>query len=348
VPLVATDGQLNLLGVVILYAIVGISLVVLTGWAGQVSLGQVAFFGIGAAVGGYLSVDRGWDLIAAVFGGGVAGAAVAILIGLPALRITGLFLAVVTISFAIATSRYALNPEFVHWIPTGSIPRTPLFGRISVQSETRFYLFCVVVLVLTIAATRTLRHSRTGRVLIAVRENPRGAQAFGVNVTAAKLAAFGISGFMAAMAGAVFVHHQGRLGITAYGVDQSREAFIQVVIGGLGSVPGAILGATLIQGVEYFAASFPTGVRPLLTFLTSGIGLIVVLLVLPGGFSDLYYRARDRVLRVVADRRDIEVPSLVADRLVPAETGSASSAVHDLVEHVDLPLPDTDMVGADR
>lgn len=314
VPLVATEGQLNLLGIVILYAIVGISLVVLTGWAGQVSLGQVAFFGIGAAVAGHLSVERGWDLIAAVLGGGVAGALVAVLIGLPALRITGLFLAVVTVSFAVATSRYLLNPEFVHWIPTGPIERTPLFGRISVASETRYYLFCAVVLVLTIGAVRTLRHSRTGRVLIAVRENPRGAQAYGVNVTAAKLAAFAVSGFLAAMAGGVFVHHQGRLGITAYSVDESREAFIQVVIGGLGSVPGAILGAVLIQGVEYFRTSFPADLRPLLSFLTSGIGLIVVLLVLPGGFSDVYYRTRDRLLRRVAERRGIEVPSLTADR----------------------------------
>lgn len=324
VPLVATEGQLNLLGVIILYAIVGISLVVLTGWAGQVSLGQVAFFAIGAAVGGHLSADLHWDLVLAVLGGGLAGAVAAVLIGLPALRITGLFLAVVTVSFAITTSRYLLNPEFVHWIPTGQIDRTPLFGRISVASETSYYVFCVAILVLSMGAVRTLRHSRAGRVLIGVRENPRGAQAYGINVTAAKLTAFAISGFLAAMAGAVFVHHQGRLGISAYGVDESREAFIQVVIGGLASVPGAILGATLIQGVEYFKTSLPSAIRPLLGFLVSGIGLIVVLLLLPGGFSDLYYRTRDRLLRRAATRRGIEVPSLIADRRGPEHSGEIS------------------------
>lgn len=349
-PLIASDGQLNILGVVILYAIVGISLVVLTGWAGQVSLGQVAFFAIGAAVAGYLSSGRGWDIIAAVLGGGIAGAVVAVLIGLPALRITGLFLAVVTLSFAITTSRYLLNPEFIHWLPTGPIERTPLFGRISVQSETSYYLFCVATLVLVIGAVRSLRSSRIGRVLIAVRENPRGAQAYGVSVTAAKLSAFAIAGFLAALAGGIFVHHQGRLGISAYGVDESREAFIQVVIGGLGSIPGALLGSTLIQGVDYFKTSFPSDVRPLLGFLTSGIGLIVVLLLLPGGFSELYYRGRDRLLRGVADKRDIEVPSMVADRLETGErqdltaVGLAGAAT--IVEPD--PADDIELVGVDR
>ncbi len=325
-PLVASDGQLNILGVVILYAIVGISLVLLTGWAGQVSLGQVAFFAVGAAVAGHLSAGRGLDPVLAVLGGGLAGAAVAVLIGLPALRITGLFLAVVTMSFAITTSAYLLNPEFVHWLPTGAIDRAPLFGRISVRSETGMYLWCVAALVLAIGSVRAIRASRIGRVLIAVRENPRGAQAYGVNVTAVKLTAFAFAGFLAAAAGAIFVHHQGRLGISAYGVDESREAFIQVVIGGLGSIPGAILGSTLIQGVDYFKTSFPSGIRPLLSFLTSGIGLILVLLLLPGGFSDLYYRGRDRLLRIVAARRGIEVPTLTADRRDDADEPDAEAS----------------------
>ncbi len=86
-----------------------------------------------------------------------------------------------------------------------------------------------------------------------------------------------------------------------------------VVIGGLGSVPGAILGASFIQGVEYFRSSFPEVIRPYLQFVTSGVGLIFVLLVLPGGFSQIYYAARDRILRYVAGRRGILVPSLIAD-----------------------------------
>ncbi len=310
-------GRTHLASVVIIFAIVGLSLVVLTGWAGQVSLGQVAFVGIGAAVGGYVTADRGWDLSLALLIAGLAGAAAALVIGLPALRIPGLFLAVVTLSFALATSSYLLDADFIHWVPARlAIERTPLFGRIEVDTAARFYELCVACLLLTIAAVRGIRRSRAGRVLIGVRENPRAAQSYGVNVTAVKLTAFAVSGFIAAVAGALFVHLQSDLTPTAYGVDASRRAFIMVVIGGLGSVPGAILGATFIQGVDYFRSLFPEVVRPYLQFLTSGIGLIFVLLLLPGGFSQIYYSGRDRFLRHVARRRGIHVPSLVADRRI--------------------------------
>jgi branched-chain amino acid transport system permease protein len=320
-PLVLDDGQVNLAGVVITFALVGISMVMLTGWAGQVSLGQVGFLAIGAAVGGYLTATRHWDLSLALVAAGLAGAVAATAIGLPALRIRGLFLAVVTLSFGLAVSSYVLNPQYVHWLPKGTIPRVDLFGRIAVDTENRYYYLCLASLGLMIAAVRGLRASRTGRVLIAVRENPRAAQSYGVNTTTAKLVAFAFSGFVAAYAGALFVHHQQALGASFYTVDQSRKAFIMVVIGGLGSIPGAILGATFIQGVNYFQDVFPSVVRPYLEFFTSGVGLIFVLLLVPGGFSQIFYGLRDRLLRAVADRRQLVVPSLVADMRTTGPAG---------------------------
>ncbi|MEY2426507.1 MAG: branched-chain amino acid transport system permease protein livM [Actinomycetota bacterium] len=318
-PRFLNEGQINLAAVVLILAMVGVSLVVLTGWAGQVSLGQVAFMGIGAAVGGYLTAVRGWDVAIAVPLAGIAGAVAAMVIGLPALRVRGLYLAVVTLAFSLATSSYFLDPDFIHWVPDTSvrIARPYLFGRISLVSETRMYEFVVVVFLFSVWAVHGLRNSRSGRVLIGVRENPRAAQSYGVNVTSAKLMAFALAGFIAAIAGAVFVHHQTSLGNSAYTVDQSQRAFIMVVIGGLGSVPGAILGATFIQGVEYFRGSFPEVIRPYLQFVTSGVGLIFVLLLLPGGFSQIYYSQRDRILRYVATRRGILVPSLIADAAQP-------------------------------
>jgi branched-chain amino acid transport system permease protein len=147
-----------------------------------------------------------------------------------------------------------------------------------------------------------------------------------VNATAAKLNAFAISGFIAAFAGALFVFHQQSLGITAYSVQASRQAFIQVVIGGLGTVPGAILGAVFIQGVDYFRTSLPEAIRPYTIFLTTGIGLIFVLLLLPGGFSQVFYSARDRLLKWAADRRGILVPSMVADARADGPGGITTDA----------------------
>ncbi|MGI8792959.1 MAG: ABC transporter permease, partial [Acidimicrobiales bacterium] len=311
-PLLLSEGQLNLAGVVLTYAMIGLSLVVLTGWAGQVSLGQVAFLGIGAAVGGYLTLTRGWDLSFALIAAGLAGALAATLIGLPALRIQGLFLAVVTLAFALATSSVLLNKEYVHWLPQSRVTRVPLFGRIVLDTEARYYEFLLVCLLLMIFAVRGIRRSRTGRVLIGVRENAKAAQSYGVNATSAKLTAFAISGFIAAFAGALFVHHQRALDIQPYTVAQSRDAFVMVVIGGLGSIPGAILGAVVIQGTQYFRTIFPEIIRPYLLFFTSGVGLIVVLLIVPGGFSQIFYNVRDRLMRRVAQRRGIIVPSLVA------------------------------------
>ena len=166
-PLILNEGQINLAAVVLIFAMVGISLVVLTGWAGQVSLGQVAFVGVGAAVGGYLTASRGWDIAWALPGAGLAGAAAAMIIGLPALRVRGLYLAVVTLAFALATSSYFLDPDFVHWIPTTAdrIDRPDLFGEVSLASETRMYVFVVVIFLLSIWMTNGLRHSRAGRVL---------------------------------------------------------------------------------------------------------------------------------------------------------------------------------------
>jgi branched-chain amino acid transport system permease protein len=327
-PAVLSLGQVNLAAVVAIMAMVGVSLVVLTGWAGQVSLGQIGFFGIGAAVGGYLTATRGWDLSLALLAAGLAGAVAALVIGLPALRIRGLFLAVVTLAFALAVSSWFLNPEFVRWLPTGRIARPPLFGRIAIDTEVRYYYFSLAALLLVIVMARGVRRSRTGRVLIGVRENPRAAQAFGVNATSAKLTAFAISGFIAAFAGAVFVHHQQSLGISAYSVTESFEVFVMVVIGGLGTIPGALLGALFIQGVNYFTNVFPEVIRPYLTFLTSGVGLVIVLLLIPGGFSQVFYDLRDRLLRKAADRRRILVPSLVADaRQLPGGFGTTPDEV---------------------
>ena len=150
-------------------------------------------------------------------------------------------------------------------------------------------------------------------MLIGVRENARAAQAFGVNATTTKLTAFAISGFIAAFAGGLFVHHQESLGISAYEVQDSRQAFIMVVIGGLGSVPGALLGTIFIQGVQYFTNVFPLGIRPYLDYLTTGFGLVLVLLLIPGGFSQVFYGIRDRTLKRIAARRSVIVPSLIAD-----------------------------------
>jgi branched-chain amino acid transport system permease protein len=313
VPLVLPESRVNLAGVIVIFGIIGLSLVVLTGWAGQVSLGQMAFVGIGAAVGGWATSSQGWDLLIALPLAGLAGAAAAVVIGLPALRIRGLFLAVTTLAFALAMSTYGLNVQYISWLPKGRVPRPLVLDRIQTDTEARFYFVILACFAFAVWMVNGLRRSHAGRVLIGVRENERGAQSFGVNVIGAKLTAFAVSGFLAAFAGCLLVHHQQALGISAYLPQESLKAFVMVVIGGLGSVPGALIGAAYLQGVTYFASDLPAAVRNLVTFLSTGLGVVVVLLVLPSGLGSLLYTLRDRLLRELAARKRIHVPSLVAD-----------------------------------
>src|SRR6478735_8489410 len=204
VPLFLSEAKLSLATVIAIFSIVGVSLVVLTGWAGQVSLGQVAFMGIGGAVGGSLTANEGWDISLAMLVAGLVGAAVAVVIGYPAIRRRGLTLAVITLAFALVTQTYLLNREFFgDWLPDSRIERPSLFG------------------------------------VIAIRENENAAQAYGINVVRTTVAAFAISGFMAAAAGVLFVHEQNGLGSTVFAPTESIKTFSTVVIGGLGSLPGA-------------------------------------------------------------------------------------------------------------
>jgi branched-chain amino acid transport system permease protein len=313
-PVLLSDSQISLAGVIVIIAIVGISLVVLTGWAGQVSLGPVAFMGIGAASGAYITTVWHWDLALALIGAGIVGAGAAMVIGLPALRIRGLLLAVVTLSFALATSSYLLSPTYQDWLPNERFDRPLIFGRISLDSEDRYYFFTLACLVVVMYAVRGLRRSRTGRVMIGVRENERAAQAYGVSAVRAKLTAFAISGFIAAFAGAIFVHHQQVLGIQPYGVDRSFQVFLLTVVGGIGSVAGAVIGAVFIEGIQYFRNLFPDAIRNLLGLIAGPVGVIFVLMIVKGGIAQAMYALRDNVLRRIADRRGILVPSLVADR----------------------------------
>lgn len=318
-PLFLSSSQINLAGVVIVFAIIGLSLIVLTGWAGQVSLGQMAFVGIGAAAAGILTDRFGWDLLLALLATGGVGAVAAALIGIPALRIRGLLLAVTTLAFALATSSFLLNDEYVPFLPEGRIDRLPLLGSIRVDSEAGFYYVTLGGFVVAYLIVRSLRKGRTGRALMSIRDNERAAEAYGINATRTKLVAFATSGFLAAFAGGLFVHQQQLLQRTPFEPEQSLRAFVMVVIGGLGSVLGAILGATYIWGTEYF---LPRAGR----FLASGLGQLVILLIFPAGLGGLAYRGRDAILRWIANRRGIVVPSLVADVPQGAEVATRNDA----------------------
>ena len=328
-PLALGDSDIHFASAVMIYGIIAVSMVILTGWSGEISLGQMGFVAIGAAAGAVVNVHYQWDLTLTLLLAGVVGAVASVIVGLPALRIRGLFLAVTTLAFSVAAASFLLDEDRFTFLPDNiseRVTRLPLLGRIDVSSEHAFYYVCLAALVAVIWTVGRLEATRTARVLRATRDNGDNAQAFGVNLTRTKLMAFAISGFYASLAGGLFTLHQQALGQGSFSPAESIRVLTMVVIGGLGSVPGAILGAVFLQGTEFFSDDIPADIRPLWLFASSGVGLLVVLIFLREGLGGLLYEVRRRLLAIAAFRRQIPVPNLLADQRIDDDAATDRTA----------------------
>ena len=291
VPLIVTAPSRHLLyATICCFAICGLSLVVLTGWAGQLSLGQMAFAGFGALVAAALT--RGMDLDLGVFALQFAGlpfllsivlaafatAGLAALIGIGALRVRGLLLAVSTFAFAVAAQQYLYRQPVLSDDQTVvPFPRGTLFG-LDLTSQRTYYYVVLAVLVGAVVFVSHLRRSGIGRTTIAVRDNADRAAAYTVGPASTKLRAFAIAGFLAGLGGALLAGVIESVPYTErfYLVADSLALVALVVIGGIASPMGAVLGALWIVGLPAF---FPD--NNLVPLFTSSIGLLLLLLVLP-------------------------------------------------------------------
>jgi branched-chain amino acid transport system permease protein len=312
-PWVMSPSQTNLGALYAIYGIVGISLVVLTGWGGQISLGQFGFVCVGAVVGGAVTGRWGLPFPVALVLGTVVAAAVAMVVGLPALRIKGLFLAVTTLSFAIACSTVLLNPDYFGWLLPGRVTRPVVLWFDSNTDERTYYYFCAIALGAAIFVVQNLRTSRTGRLLIAMRDNERTAQSHGINLVRSRLTAFALSGGLAGFAGVLYAHHQAAVSPEGFGPEQSVQMFLMAVLGGLGSVYAVLVGAIYLATVTVLVDD------AWLQLLASSWGVLMILLFFPRGLGALLFQLRDGWLRRIALRNRIFVPSLMGDRLLRGE-----------------------------
>ncbi len=336
VPLLITEAsrQLTYTSIVV-FAIAATSLVVVTGWSGQLSLGQMAFAGVGAlfaaALHRGLELDIGFGStrlisvqfvgipwVVAIVSGALFSAAVAALIGVGALRVRGLLLAVSTFSFAIAAQQYIYRRPIFSDDRTGSVPfdRGTLFGVDLTDSRT-YYWFCLAVLVVIIAVVGRLRRTGVGRTTIAVRDNPDTASAYTVANARTKLTAFALAGAIAGLAGGLLAGSIQNVPLTGrlFQVGDSLQLVAMAVIGGLGSVVGPLLGALWVIGLP---AVFPD--NDTMPLLTSSMGLLVLLLYFPGGLVQIGYSARDALVRWLEAR--------LPDQPAVASTATAASITH--------------------
>ena len=305
-PLLLSISQRNLASLVLVYVLAGSSLTVLSGFAGQVSFGNWAIVGFGALFGGWLVTAQGVAPLSAGILTVCAGTGVGLLVALPALRIRGLFLGVTTLAFAVACSSYffTLAPFQLE----GVAERGEVLG-VDLESETAFYYLCLAVTTGGLLLVRNLRTGRWGRNFIAIRDNDRAGISYGIDPVLTKLAAFGVSGFLASLAGFLYLFAARTVNGGAFPVETSLLLFSAVVIGGLGSVSGAVIGALYLRGISFFA--------PSLQLFSTSLGLLLVLCFFPGGLGALLFRGRDVLLRALALRWGVHVPSLLADSRQP-------------------------------
>jgi len=302
----------------LLYAVLGISLNILMGLSGQISLGHFAFLGVGAFMGAKLVTDVHMSYGLAFLIAGVAGGAVAFLIGLPALRIRGLHLAVATLAFAVACQAYLFRQNYFGSRRGISFPRPKVFGfDLDNPSGREFAYATFALFALALFMAANIQRRRSGRALLAVRENETSAAVLGVSVRGYKLLAFTISGIVAAWAGVFYGMLISPVQFETFPALKSIDIVAMVIIGGLGSLPGAVLGAIYVVGIPRM---FPdSAIAPL---LSTGFGLLLVLMIRPGGLWKLLTGLRDGyVWSLTVEDRAFKGP---LSHLVPTDVPEAA------------------------
>ena len=247
VPLLQQNSYwLHVFSLALIGAVLAMGLQLLVGMAGVLSLGQGAFYGIGAYMAAGLAVAWNASFILTILCGGVA-AAIASLLLIPIVRLKGSSLAVATLGFGIIVHLVMLNED---WLTGGSIgmmdiPLPTLFG-VNVGGEAAFYYVSLVVAVAVFFALDRIAHSRFGRALVAISQDEEAARASGISVNVYKSKCFLVAAFTAGIAGGLYAYHSRYLNPNDFTFLKSIDILIMVVIGGLGSLPGAALGAVIV------------------------------------------------------------------------------------------------------
>ncbi|MFN2466073.1 MAG: ATP-binding cassette domain-containing protein, partial [Candidatus Dormibacteria bacterium] len=314
--LLAPPSLLDAGSIAAVYAVVAISIVVLSGWSGSISLGQFAIAGFGALVVANLVGRFNVDLFVALVAAALTGGVIALLVGLPALRVRGLFLAVTTLGLAVVTDTFVINPVNFPWLGIQAFDRPVLWKRFDLISERPMFLLALGVLAAVCVLTRGLAVARPGRALRSARDNAVAAAATGLAVTRLRLSGFVTAGIFAGLAGGLHATILRSVGFHTYDSSRSLLVFSMAVVGGITSIGGALLGVAAVMVLVHFVP----GYEP----LVAGTGVLVVLVVFPGGIMGLVIRLRDLGLAQVAKRRGLVVrtPEL---RPVPAAGGGGES-----------------------
>lgn len=252
-PWLLPEYWLAQLTFILIYGIAGLGLMLLSGYTGQISLGHAAFLGVGAYTQAVLA-NAGWPFPLAMVGAAVLAAVVGVVVGLPALRVKGIYLAIATLAFGFIVEEGFARWESVTGGNAGLSVQAPSFFGWTIESTHGFYALCLVTAVLATLGIVNLLRAPTGRAFVAIRDSEISAQSMGINLARYKTLSFALSAALAGLAGALYAHKIQFLTPDQFNILQSIDLLLLVVIGGLGSIHGAFLGAIFLIAMPQLIA----------------------------------------------------------------------------------------------
>ena len=263
----------------VMYSALALSLNLITGYMGQVSLGHAAFMGIGAYTSAILSDRFEWSFVPTMLCAVLVTAIFGILLGIPALKLSGSYLAIVTLGFCEVVRLTELNWMSLTRGPMGMTGiKKPLVFGFQVKTNAHYYWLAMVLLAIVLFFVLNIANSHVGRAIMSVREDEVAAGAMGVNIRYYKVMTFTISAALCGMLGAFYAHYMRFIDPSAFNFEQSTQILSMVILGGLGGVPGSILGAVILSVL-------PEALRDLanLRMLIYGLVIAVMMIFRPQG-----------------------------------------------------------------
>jgi len=300
-PLFLSRYSLSILNEMGIAAIGAIGLNLLIGHTGQISLGHGAFLAIGAYTAGLLTGKAGLPFVLSLPLSGMAAAALGMVVGIPSLRLKGLYLALGTLAFGFIVEYVLFHWDLTQGNKGMSVPRPSLAGLV-ITTQTHYYYLIMTCAALTTLVSKNLVRTKIGRNLIAIRDRDIAAEALGINLAKYKVMAFGLSSFYAGVAGCLMAHYQRWIVPGNFDLSLSIAYIAMIILGGLGTILGSILGAILITGIPHaitfvtdlFRETLPALSKVIVDLKMGIFGLIIVLTLLfePLGLFGIYRRIK--------------------------------------------------------
>ncbi len=305
-PLSVDEYWLSIVNIVSIATVGALGLNILVGYTGQISIGHGAFMSVGAYTAANFAVRLGFPFWLSLPLGGLMAAAVGAVVGIPSLRIKGLYLAIATLAGQLIIEWTINHVTFISGGVQASIevPRPELFGY-KIASQTQMYFFLLFFVVVALVATMNLVRSRIGRAFIAIRDHDIAAEIIGINIFRYKLLAFAISSFYAGVTGVLYTYYLGIANYEQYQITTSIDYLAMIIIGGLGSVLGSVFGAIFVtllpilirfameaSGGLLFSEAAVRNIIPNLRPILFGVLIIFFLVVEPEGLNRLWRNIR--------------------------------------------------------